>query len=137
MKAIKATSLVHLYPPKHHGLASLIIEDVLSLHPDNTSCLLGRAFILETSEKWEKARAHFLRVASLLLEDEFDRLRSIEEAAWCQFQGGQHEEGLSSLRQALALLNDLPGRESDRARCLWKLGQCQWSMDGTLWWIIV
>lgn len=132
MKAIKATGLVHLYPPKHHVLASVIIDDVLSSSPDNTACLLGRAFILETSEKWEEAGIHFSRVASLLSEDEFDRLRSIEEAAWCQFQGGQHEEGLSSLRQALALLNDVPGRESDRARCLWRIGQCQWGTDGTL-----
>ena len=132
MKAIKATGLVHLYPPKHHGLASVIIDDVLSSSPDNTSCLLGRAFILETSEKWEEASIHFSRVANLLSEDELDRLRSVEEAAWCQFQGGQHIKGLSSLRQALALLNGLPGRESDRARCLWRIGQCQWGTDGTL-----
>lgn len=106
---------------------------MLSFDPDNAPCLFGKAFILEALERWEEARTYFLRVASLLPEDGFNRLRSIEEAAWCQFQSGQQEEGLSSLQHALALLNDLPCREADRARCLWRIGQCQGAAAGTLW----
>ncbi|KAK2467787.1 hypothetical protein APHAL10511_000082 [Amanita phalloides] len=129
MKTIKATSLVHLYPPKHHARALVIIDDVLSHNADNTTCLLGKAFILQASQKWEEARSHFLRVANLLPEDEPDRLRSIEEAAWCQIHFGQQEEGLTSLQHVLASLNALHGRGVDRARCLWRIGQCQWKMD--------
>src|SRR5579863_5485593 len=37
-----ATSLVHLYPPKHHTRALRILGDVLSEDPNNVNCLMGR-----------------------------------------------------------------------------------------------
>ena len=131
MKANKVTGLVHFYPPKHHARASSIIDDVLSQDPDNVSCLLGRAFILQTSHKWEESRSLFLRVTNLLSEDSYDKLRCIEEAAWCQFQCGQYEEGLASLQHSLTLMSAFPTRGLDQARCLWRIGQCHWGIDGT------
>ncbi|KAF8629945.1 hypothetical protein AX15_003181 [Amanita polypyramis BW_CC] len=130
IKVIKVTSLVHFCPPKHHVRASVIIDDVLSQDPGNVSCLLGRAFILQASYKWEESGTLFLRIVDMLPEDAHDRLRCMEEAAWCQFQYGQYEEGLASLQRSLTLMNAFPNRGLDRARCLWRIGKCHWAMDG-------
>lgn len=129
IKAIKATSLVHLHPPKYHSIASPIIDEVLSHHPTNVLSLLGRAAILQAEEKWIEAKTVYLRVIDILPEDENDRLRAVEEAAWCLFQCGQFVDALTSLQSTLVSLNDLPGRETDRARCLWRIGQCYWNIN--------
>ncbi|PFH51986.1 hypothetical protein AMATHDRAFT_2475 [Amanita thiersii Skay4041] len=129
IRVIQATCLVHLQAPKHHDLALKIINQVLSQSPCNIQCLMGKAFIEEAAEHWTEAARLFLNVASLLGEDPSDGLRSAEEAAWCQHKCGQHQQGLNSLQRILSLLENIQGREIDRARCLWRIGQCQWELD--------
>jgi superkiller protein 3 len=130
IKSIKATSLVHLSLPKYHSLASAIINEVLLQFPTNVPCLLARAFILQAEQKWREANAIYLHAADLLSQDSHDRSRAIEEAAWCQYHCGEQSAGLASLQRILAVLSNVVGKESDRARCLWRIGQCYWGMNG-------
>ncbi|KAF8160990.1 TPR-like protein [Crassisporium funariophilum] len=126
LQVILATSLVHFFPPKHHKQASAIIDEVLSRSPNNTSCLMGRAFILQAALEWENAAAVFDQISSLLPDDLDVGLRAREEAAWCRCQLGHSETGLQELQQILIDLSDLSddSRNSDCARCLWRIGKC-------------
>ncbi|KAF8629112.1 hypothetical protein AX17_005698 [Amanita inopinata Kibby_2008] len=128
IKATQVTSLVHLHPPKHHARATTIIEEVLSQSPDNVVCLMGRAYILQAACRWEEAKLTFLRVADLLPEDIHEGIRASEEAAWCLSQQGQNQEALTPLQDVLASLSHIDGCGNDRARCLWRIGQCNWNL---------
>lgn len=130
MKVVLATSLVHLFPPKHHARALHLIDEVLSQSSNNIACLMGRAFISQRAEKWEEAAALFHKVESLIPNDMDDGLRAREETAWCQCQTGETETGLTSLRAVLVTLTDIEGREADSARCLWRLGKINWDLGG-------
>lgn len=130
-KVVLATSLVHLFSPKHHSRALVIIDDVLSQSPDNVPCLMGRGYILQAIKKWEEAGALFSRVDSLLPDDIDEGLRAREEHAWCQCQvESEIEDGFVALQAVQDALDELDGRETDNARCLWRLGKCRWDMGG-------
>ncbi|KAG6862290.1 hypothetical protein C0995_015987 [Termitomyces sp. Mi166 len=85
-KVILATSLVHLFPPKHHTSALRIIDDVLAQSADNVHCLMGRAFVLEKARKWGEAATLFARVDELLPDNLSTGIRAREENAWCRCQ---------------------------------------------------
>lgn len=124
-----ATSLVHLFPPKHHARALPILDDVLSQDADNVSALMGRAYILEATQKWNEAEECLSHVVSLLPDDIENGLRAKEEAAWCRSQQGQLELAADDLTAVKEILETLDGREADQARCLWRIGKCYWEMD--------
>ncbi|KAK0197963.1 superkiller protein 3 [Armillaria mellea] len=94
-------SLVHLFPPKHHARALSIIDDVLSTSPNNISCLMGRAYVLEQANKWEDAADLFSRVHELLPDDLDNGLRAKEEHAWCRSRTGAFDFAVAALKEVL------------------------------------
>ncbi|KDR75408.1 hypothetical protein GALMADRAFT_98862 [Galerina marginata CBS 339.88] len=133
LQTILASSLVHFFPPKHHAEATRIVDEVLGRSPKNTSALVGRAFILQAASKWEEAAVVFDQVSSLLSEDTESGLRAREESAWCLCQLGRSKDGLQSLQRVLDILNSVegPNLDSDRARCLWRIGRCNMDIGGS------
>jgi len=130
LQVVLATSLVHLFPPKHHTRALSIIDQILSHSPNNAPGLMGRAYILQHSRRWEEAGNLFAKVASLLHDDLQDGIRAVEEEAWCQCESGKVESGLLGLQTVFDTVKDLEGRDSDCARCLWRLGMGKWKGTG-------
>ncbi|KAF8070280.1 TPR-like protein [Lyophyllum atratum] len=127
-KVILATSLVHLFPPKHHPRALALIDEVLSQSPNHVAGLMGRAYVLQAASKWEEAAAFFARVVELLPDDLNEGLRAREENAWCRCQLQDLEVGIAILKDIVDTLKDQDGRDEDTARCLWRLGKCYWGM---------
>lgn len=127
---VLATSLVHLFPPKHHARALPILDDVLSQDPLNVPALMGRAYVLEAAQKWDEAAECLKQVVSILPDDLDDGLRAKEELAWCQSQQGDLAGAVEALSEVKDTLNGLEGRELDQARCLWRIGKCYWDMGG-------
>jgi superkiller protein 3 len=130
LQAFLATSLVHLFPPKHHARALSIIDEVLSQFPDNVTCLMGRAYVLQASKNWKDAGALFSKVVNLLPEDLDTGLRAKEENSWCSCQLGNTRAGLQGLENVHEILKTLDHRELDIARCLWRLGKCYLDIGG-------
>ena len=129
---VLSTSLVHLFPPKHHTRALRIIDDVLSQDRENIACLMGRGFIMQSANKWSDARDLFECVAVLIPDDEEDGLRAKEEAAWCQAELGDLLSARSALQRFTGILDALDNRDLDKARCWWRLGKCCWKLIGYL-----
>jgi superkiller protein 3 len=123
---ILATSLVHLFPPKHHARALPIVDDVLSQDPDNIAGLMARGYILQAACQWTEASEFFSHVIKLIPDDLQEGLRAREELAWCQIQSHDYENGMDGLKRVL----ELQDRSSDQARCLWRLGKTHWEMGG-------
>ena len=123
---------MHFYPPKHHNQASAIIDQVLARSPSNIPSLMGQAFVHQASLKWKDAGATFDRVSSIIPDDVSLGLRAREEGAWCKVHINLCEEGLVDLQQVLDALNELDDdkRNSDRARCLWRIGKCYILLTG-------
>ncbi|KAH7923951.1 TPR-like protein [Leucogyrophana mollusca] len=122
---VLATSLVHLFPPKHHPRAIRLLDDVLSLDPDNVDCLISRGYVLQSAEKWEEAESLFAKADALIPDDLEKGLRAKEERAWCHSRT-QLTEGMNLLKGVLDTLNGLDDRDPDKARCLWRIGKCCW-----------
>ncbi|KAF9456626.1 TPR-like protein [Collybia nuda] len=131
LKVVLSTSLVHLYPPKHHSQALSLIDEVLSQSPTNISCLMGKAFIFQQANKWGEALGLFCKVESLIPDSSDEGLRAREETAWCLCQMGETEQGIASLQAVLKVLTDMKGRELDSARCLWRLGKVNCDKGGS------
>jgi superkiller protein 3 len=111
---------------------------------------MGRGFILQAASAWEGAMEAFDRVFELIGDDDegsmtlratvavLRGLRAREESAWCLCQLGRHEEALSGLENVSERLNAVGGNEdndgarinSDRARCLWRIGKCLLASEG-------
>uniref|UniRef100_D8QCZ7 Superkiller protein 3 n=1 Tax=Schizophyllum commune (strain H4-8 / FGSC 9210) TaxID=578458 RepID=D8QCZ7_SCHCM len=127
---VLATSLVHLFPPKHHARALPILDDVLSQDPLNVPALMGRAYVLEAAQNWNEAAECLNKVVSILPDDLDDGLRAKEELAWCRSQQGDLAGAVEALSEVKETLNGLEGRELDQARCLWRIGKCYWDMGG-------
>ncbi|THH28528.1 hypothetical protein EUX98_g5655 [Antrodiella citrinella] len=123
-----ATSLIHLYPPKHHTRALRLLNDILAEDPDNVRCLMGRAYILQHANKWGEAKSVFDHVVTLLPGDMEEGIRAQEESAWCTVQSRDPDIAAALLQSIVGTLDSLDGREVDQARCWWRLGQCHWDM---------
>ncbi|TCD60261.1 Superkiller protein 3 [Steccherinum ochraceum] len=123
-----ATSLVHLFPPKHHPRALRVLDEILTEDPDNVPGLMGRAYTLQYANKWSEAKLLFDRVAELLPDDLYDGIRAQEESAWCSAQSHDPDSAAKSLKSILNGLESLESRETDQARCWWRLGQCYWKV---------
>ena len=131
LQANLVTSLVHLFPPKYHARALSIIDAVLSQSPDNVACLMGHAYILQAAKRWRDASVLFTKAQGLFQDNLEIGLRAREESAWCLCQIEDLEIGLIGLRDVHEILRTLDNRESDIARCLWRLGKCYWDIGGT------
>ncbi|KAF5386053.1 hypothetical protein D9615_002427 [Tricholomella constricta] len=127
-KTILATSLVHLFPPKHHPRALRLVDEILSQSPDNVAGLMGRAYILQAAGKWDDAAVLFARVDEFLPDDLNDGIRAREENAWCLCQLQRLDAGIAAFQNIVDVLKDLPDRGEDTARCLWRLGKFYWEM---------
>lgn len=94
---------------------------------------MGQAFVQQAVLKWKDAGATFDLVSSIIPDDVKFGLRAREEGAWCKVQINLCEEGLVDLQQVLDVLNridDDDRRNSDRARCLWRIGKCFMLLTG-------
>ena len=127
-----ATSLIHLFPPKHHGRALRIVDDILSQDSNNVQALVGRGYILQQKDRWDEAASSFSRVLQLLPDDDNTAIRAREEHAWCQIQLSQMDAGLLDLRVVIEQLSDSEGKEEDKARCWWRIGQGYWKLGGSI-----
>src|SRR5216684_5176105 len=116
-----ATSLIHLYPPKHHTRALRILEDVLSEDPDNVNCLMGRGYVLQRAGKWREAASCFSRASDVHPEGIRDNIRAQEEHAWCQVQLNHIDTAITELRTVIELLENEKDSDEDKSRCLWRL----------------
>lgn len=128
-----ATSLVHLFPPKHHARALGFTEFPLSQQPDNVPCLLARAYVFRYAQKYSEARSIFSRVVGIVDEDE-DQLTSLEakeEVAWCDTLTGQYVQAISGLRAVIDKLDTLDGQPERTAQAMWRLGKTLWDQNGT------
>lgn len=123
-----ASALVHLYPPKHHPRALRLLDEILKFDPNNVDALMGRGYVLQHTGKWEEAEGLFTKATSLVSPETQKSVRAREERAWC-LSKTQIGKGIQALKE---VLNDLQGDEHDmdRARCLWRIGQCCWEMGG-------
>ncbi|KAF7321489.1 Antiviral protein [Mycena kentingensis (nom. inval.)] len=127
-KVVLATSLVHLFPPKHHVRALSVLDEVLATAPNNTACLMGRAYVLQHEDRWNEAADLFGRVGRLLPDDMNVGIRAKEEEAWCRIRVGELESGIGGLEEVLALLKQVEDAEADCARCLCRIGKGYWEM---------
>ena len=96
---------------------------------------MGQAFIQQAALNWKDAGVTFDRVSSIIPDDVDLGLRAREEGAWCKVQINLCEEGLDDLQRVLDALNGLDDddkRDSDRARCLWRIGKCYMLLTGPL-----
>ncbi len=125
-----ATSLIHLYPPKHHIRALRILEDVLSEDPDNVNCLMGRGYVLQRAGKWLEAASCFSRVPDCHPEENRDSIRAQEEHAWCQVQLNRIDMAITELRTVIELLENEKDSDEDKSRCWWRIGRAYWEMGG-------
>ncbi|KAG8213777.1 superkiller protein 3 [Butyriboletus roseoflavus] len=121
-----ASALVHLHPPKHHPRALRLVAEVLKFDPNNVDALIGRGYVLQYTGKWEEAEGLFTKATLLVPPGTQKSVRAKEESAWC-LSKIQIGKGVEALKE---VLNDLQGdeHEMDRARCLWRIGQCCWEM---------
>jgi len=129
LQAIWAISLVHLFPPKHHGQALPILREALSVSPNNIRCLFAHAYIFQTAADWIPAAEEFEKICALT-DDLVDGLKAREERAWCHWQATHDEADIQTLRTILDRLDDLQERGQDAARCLWRIGRCHWDQEG-------
>lgn len=125
-----STSLVHLYPPKHHTRAARILEDVLTQDPNNVDCLMGRGFVFQYAGKWPEAASCFSRVCDILPEERRERLRAQEEQAWCEVQLNHFDKAIAELRGVIGLLDNKEDDDEDKSRSYWRLGRAYWEMGG-------
>ncbi|KXN90207.1 Superkiller protein 3 [Leucoagaricus sp. SymC.cos] len=132
LQAILSTSLVDLFPPKHHQRALPILREALSISPNNIRCLFGYAYILQSAADWIPAAEQFEKISGLLPDDLTDGLKAREEQAWCHWQATRDEADIQSLQGVLDTLSDLDERDRDAARCLWRIGKCYWDQGGNL-----
>ncbi|KAI9442528.1 TPR-like protein [Lactarius indigo] len=123
-----STSLVHLYPPKHHTRAVRILEDVLIQDPNNVDCLMGRGFVFQYAVKWLEAASCFSRVCGILPEERRERIRAQEEQAWCEVQLNHFDKAIVELRRVIELLDDKEDSNEDKSRSYWRLGRAYWEM---------
>lgn len=91
---------------------------------------MARAYVLQYAEKWAEADTLFARVAQLVPDDPIVGWRAKEEHAWCTFQEGNVDTGMTDLKSVLDALEGQEEREEDKARCLWRLGRCHWAING-------
>jgi superkiller protein 3 len=124
------TALVHLAPPSHHAEAKAMIEEVLSQDEHNATALMGKAYILRDHEQWKEASDLFQKVSSYLPDDSKELLRVREEQAWCAFHTTFDKIEVVHLVEVHATLQQSQERHLDSARCLWRIGRCEWLLQG-------
>ncbi|KAJ3849717.1 superkiller protein 3 [Lentinula lateritia] len=110
-QATLATSLIHLYPPKHHLRALQLVDEILLVSPENIAAIMGKGYILEASHEWGKAAENFAKVFELLGTEHDEGLRAQEEYAWCISRTGDVQGGIDSLQNVLHSLNGLEGEK--------------------------
>ena len=128
-----ATSLVHLFPPKHHSRALGILESVLAQNPDHVPCLLARGYVFRYAGKYSEARGLFVRVAKLASKQEEDLLillEAQEEIGWCDALSGELTRAEGELKTVIEVLDGLPGEEEMKAKAWWRLGRTLWDQGG-------
>lgn len=130
LKTTLATSLVHLFPPKHHIRAMQLIDEVLAQSPENVPCLMGRGYTLQAAQKWSDAAELFKQVTKLVGSEGNDGLRAKEEYAWCLCRSGDITLGLSTLDEVLQALDAVEPNTTASARCLQRIGLCHWEKGG-------
>ncbi|KAF8342132.1 TPR-like protein [Cantharellus anzutake] len=124
-----ATALTHHYPPKYHQRALGILEQLLSMSPDDAMCLLERGYILRHAGRYEDARDAFLAAHGIFEADNAQMPRILEareEAAWCLTLSGQYDQALVEISNVISSLDDTENTPERKAQAWWRLGRTLW-----------
>lgn len=129
-QVVLLTSLVHIFPPKHHVQAVSLIDQVLMRSPHNIKTLTAKGFVLQARKQWAEAKEAFDQVVALS-DGSSDALRAQEESAWCEGLMGGGRTAIDRLKEVYKRLEALEiNNEMELARCLWRIGQTYWNLDG-------
>ena len=96
-------ALVHHNPPTNHLRALRLIESLLSSATVDTSLLTAKAYVLQSSEQWDKSIAVWDAVLASSDLDESVRLEVQGERGWCLFEAGSFAaavEGINAVVEA-------------------------------------
>lgn len=146
---ILLTALTHLHPPQNHARASRLIESALQADPSDIDTLLAKAYIEQSSTRWESARSLFEQVRSIAAslgaddyKNRIERLLSLSpdpdqeawiEMAWCDVNLGNLEQAKQQLEAIIERVDPISyeGATAElRAKLWWRLGRCLWLMGG-------
>lgn len=122
-----STALVYLFPPKHHLRAAGLLDDVLQDDSQNVPCLMGRAMVYQYADKWKEAEGLYRQVEAIKGPDDTDvGLEAREQRVWCAVRDGRRDEAIPELQAVIDLLDSLDGKEPQKGRSWWRLGQAMW-----------
>ena len=103
---------------------------MLQRKPADLRCILAKAYIFESSERWQEAYELFQRVES---EDADPRVQfeARREKAWCLGNvADQVKDALDELYAVATLMDtDVEMERVQKAQAWWRCGQCSWKMD--------
>lgn len=91
---------------------------------------MGRGFVYQYAGKWLEAASCFSRVCSILPEERREKIRALEEQAWCEVQLNNFDEAITGLREVIELLDDEENSDEDKSRSYWRLGKAYWELGG-------
>lgn len=156
-----AIALVHLEPPVHHLRALRLLNSLIasSERPD-TSLIVAKAHVLQSSEKWQQAIEGWSAVLDSRPSEEIHN-EALAERSWCQFNNGDLDSARQGFEQVLKslearkVLRDQQQHEKEKARskaglekgegveegetsveaterasCWYRLGRCLWELGG-------
>lgn len=104
-----------------------MLGDVLQDDSQSVPCLMGRAVVYQYAEKWKDAEAIYRQVEGIKGPDDTDiGLEAREQRVWCAIRDGRRDEAIPELNAIIELLDSLNGKELQKARSWWRLGQALW-----------
>jgi superkiller protein 3 len=107
-----------------------LIEQVLKRSPENIKTLTALGFVHQARKQWAEAKEAFDQVVALS-EGRSLALRAQEESAWCEGLLGAGQMAIERLKEVYKNLKALEiNNELELARCLWRIGQTYWNLDG-------
>lgn len=143
------SALTHLHPPQHHARASRLVDGALGADPSDIDTLLAKAYIEQSSFRWQSARSVFETVRNVVASQDtggyrnrVQRILSLStdpdqeawiEIAWCDVNLGNLEQAKQEMEAILERVDPISyeGATAElRAKLWWRLGRCLWLMDG-------
>ncbi|KAM0791144.1 hypothetical protein ACM66B_005630 [Microbotryomycetes sp. NB124-2] len=101
-----AVGLVYHESPDHHLRALRMLESLL-VQGETVSLLVAKAFVMQSSEKWDEAISTWTRVLSLVDKDDSVKsdssivIEAQSERGWSLYNVGQYQQAKDSLDQVV------------------------------------